>query len=70
MKSIRCKFHLWQAVRLLHDPAKEHRMVAQVSVGGTGTRYNLVCGDKDTWHYEMEIEAVEEKKVGFKIGFE
>lgn len=52
------KFDLWCPVRLIHDPLKEIRMVVQVSFGGTGTRYNLVCGAADTWHYENEIEAV------------
>lgn len=51
------KFDLWSAVRLVHDPLKEVRMVVQVSFGGTGTRYNLMRGTSDSWHYENEIEA-------------
>jgi hypothetical protein len=53
-------FQLGQRVRLVHDPLKETRMIVQVSFGGTGTRYNLMCGSADTWNYESEIEAVEE----------
>lgn len=63
------KFDLWEPVRLIHDPGKEVRMIVQVSFGGTGTRYNLMCGTSDTWHYEAEIEAVEQTGPTVVAGF-
>ncbi len=62
-------FGIGDCVRLKHDPAKERRMVVQVSFGGTGTRYNLMCGTADTWHYEGEVEGVDEAGQTVVAGF-
>lgn len=72
MKSIRCKFHPGQSVRLVHDPEKRPRMVTQIFLGLSGSiRYELSQGEGSSSHYEGEIEAVEQvgKAPGFKIQF-
>ena len=63
------KYGLGDRVRLVHDPAKEDRLVVQVSFGGTGVRYNLMCGTQDTWHYEREIIAPDETSTTVVKGF-
>ena len=63
------KFDIGQRVRLVHDPANEVRMVAQVSFGGTGVRYNQVCGASDTWHYEFEVTEADSAQPTVVKGF-
>jgi len=63
------KFGLWQTVVLVHDPDKVKRMVVQAKVSGVGVMYSLAVGDKESWHYEAEVEQAGEadRCVGFKM---
>ena len=63
------KFGLWQTVVLVHDPDKVKRMVVQAKVSGVGVMYSLAVGDKESWHYEAEVEQAgeAERSVGFKM---
>lgn len=61
-------FEIGEMVLIKHDPDKLKRMVTSFSVRGSGLHsYCLSCGEKETWHYEYEIEKPtgEEKKAGF-----
>ena len=63
------KFGLWQTVVLVHDPDKVKRMVVQAKVSGVGVMYSLAVADKESWHYEAEVEQAGEadRCVGFKM---
>ena len=63
------KFGLWQTVVLVHDPDRVKRMVVQAKVSGVGVMYSLAVGDKESWHYEAEVEQAGEveRSVGFKM---
>lgn len=62
------KFDIGDTVVLKHDNDKYKRMITGISFRNphTGT-YCLSFGEKETWHYEYELEVAtsETKKVGF-----
>lgn len=64
---VESSFDLGDMVNLKHDNDKIKRMVTGFSFRGIFS-YCLSCGEKETWHYEYEIEMYnsESKKVGFK----
>jgi hypothetical protein len=70
-RTLTIAYRLGQKVRVIHDPDHLERMVTQVLIGPNGVRYALSCGEKETTHYPMEIEAVEavDIAIGFKVKF-
>lgn len=62
------KFDIGELVFLKHDNDKSKRMITGISFRNQKHgSYCLSCGEKETWHYEYEMEkhTTEDKKVGF-----
>lgn len=62
---IETKFDIEEIVILKTDPHKDKRIITNITINPNGVpRYALSCGDKDSSHYEFEIERVCEKTIG------
>ena len=59
MMVIENKYNIGETVYLVTDEDQKPRIVTGINVTVTGIRYNLVNGDTDTYHYELEMSAEE-----------
>lgn len=62
------KYDIGEIVVLKHDNDKSKRMITGISFRNQSSgSYCLSFGEKETWHYEYEMEKPnsESKKVGF-----
>lgn len=66
---IETKFDIEQIIILKTDPNKEERIITNITINPNGVpRYSVSMGEKDSTHYEFEIELVKDKQVkGYKI---
>jgi len=63
---IETKYDIGEKVILKHDTERLLRMVTGISIRPNGHSYNLISQEKDSWHYEFEIER---ESVKSKAGF-
>lgn len=65
--TINNKFSIGQFVYLTTDTDRLRRAVVGIKINpNNGLSYLLVCGEKDSWHYELEIS---DEKSGNIAGF-
>ncbi len=61
---INTKFDIEQMVILKTDPNKDKRIITNITINPNGVpRYSLSLGEKDSCHYEFEIEMVPDKTI-------
>lgn len=65
---IETEFDIEEIVILKTDPEKYERIITNITINPNGVpRYSISCGEKDSSHYEFEIERLKDKSVkGFK----
>jgi len=62
------KFEFWhgEKVVLITDPDKKLRVVTGITIRPSGKLYELSCREESSWHQDIEIERIAEKR---KAGF-
>jgi len=59
-------FKIGDMLALKHDKEKISRMLVGISERPNGKTYCLAQGTTETWHYDIELEKVEENQKNIK----
>lgn len=66
-KTLRFSFWHGDKVVLITDPEKKLRVVTGITIRPSGKLFELSCREESSWHQDIEIELVKEKKIaGFQ----